>query len=135
MTPATPPRREPSVSNGRTAFLATRTGYTGEVGFELFPTSGEGPAAWEALLRSGEDLGTRPIGLGARDTLRLEKGYLLSGQDFDGRQTPLEVNSAWLVKWERPFIGREALVAQRDRDDYPRLVRIRMEDRGIPRPG
>src|SRR5436309_317825 len=133
--PSTPPRREPSVSDGRTAFLATRTGYTGEVGFELFPTSGEGPAAWEALLRSGEDLGTRPIGLGARDTLRLEKGYLLSGQDFDGRQTPLEVNSAWPVKWDRPFLGREALERQRARDDYRRLVGIRMDERGIPRHG
>ena len=133
--PSTPPRREPSVSDGRTAFLATRTGYTGEAGFELFPTSGEGPAAWEALLRSGEDLGTRPIGLGARDTLRLEKGYLLSGQDFDGHQTPLEVNSAWLVKWNRPFLGREALERQRARDDYRRLVGIRMDERGIPRHG
>ena len=133
--PSTPPRREPSVSDGRTAFLATRTGYTGEAGFELFPTSGEGPAAWEALLRSGEDLGTRPIGLGARDTLRLEKGYLLSGQDFDGHQTPLEVNSAWLVKWARPFLGREALEQQRARDDYRRLVGIRMDERGIPRHG
>ena len=133
--PSTPPRREPSVSDGRTAFLATRTGYTGEAGFELFPTSGEGPAAWEALLRSGEDLGIRPIGLGARDTLRLEKGYLLSGQDFDGHQTPLEVNSAWLVKWNRPFLGREALERQRARDDYRRLVGIRMDERGIPRHG
>ena len=133
--PSTPPRREPSVSDGRTAFLATRTGYTGEAGFELFPTSGEGPAAWEALLRSGEDLGIRPIGLGARDTLRLEKGYLLSGQDFDGHQTPLEVNSAWLVKWARPFLGREALEQQRARDDYRRLVGIRMDERGIPRHG
>ena len=133
--PSTPPRREPSVSDGRTAFLATRTGYTGEAGFELFPTSGEGPAAWEALLRSGEDLRIRPIGLGARDTLRLEKGYLLSGQDFDGHQTPLEVNSAWLVKWARPFLGREALERQRARDDYRRLVGIRMDERGIPRHG
>src|SRR5947199_502973 len=133
--PSTPPRREPSVSDGRTAFLATRTGYTGEARFELFPTSGEGPAAWEALLRSGEDLGTRPIGLGARDTLRLEKGYLLSGQDFDGHQTPFEVNCAWVVKWGRSFIGREALEAQRTRDDYPRLVGVRMEDRGMPRAG
>jgi aminomethyltransferase len=126
---------EPTVSGGRAAFLVTRTGYTGEPGFELFPTAQEGTWVWESLLKAGEDLGVRPIGLGARDTLRLEKGYLLSGQDFDGRQTPLEVNSAWLVKWDRPFLGREALVAQRDRDDYPRLVGVRMEDRGIPRPG
>jgi aminomethyltransferase len=126
---------EPTVSGGRAAFLATRTGYTGEPGFELFPIVGEGTWVWESLLKSGEDLGIRPIGLGARDTLRLEKGYLLSGQDFDGRQTPLEVNSAWLVKWDRPFLGREALGAQRDRDDYPRLVGVRMADRGIPRTG
>src|SRR5438034_2203602 len=75
------------------------------------------------------------FGLGARDTLRLEKGYLLSGQDFDGHQTPLEVNSAWLVKWARPFLGREALERQRARDDYRRLVGIRMDERGIPRHG
>src|SRR2546427_11731 len=133
--PAIAPPGEPTVSGGRAAFLVTRTGYTGEPGFELFPAAREGSWVWDALLKSGEDLGARPIGLGARDTLRLEKGYLLSGQDFDGQQTPLEVNSAWLVKWERPFIGREALVAQRERDDYLRLVGVRMEDRGIPRPG
>jgi aminomethyltransferase len=133
--PSMPPGTEPSVSGGRTAFLATRTGYTGEPGFELFPTSSEGVGVWEALLHSGEDLGIRPIGLGARDTLRLEKGYLLSGQDFDGHQTPLEVNCEWIVKWDRPFIGRDALERQRARDDYRRLVGIRMEDRGIPRHG
>jgi aminomethyltransferase len=126
---------EPIVSDGRTAFLATRTGYTGEPGFELFPPAVEGLGVWESVLKSGEDLGIRPIGLGARDTLRLEKGYLLSGQDFDGHQTPLEVNSEWLVKWDHDFIGRDALERQRSRDDYRRLVGIRMEDRGIPRHG
>src|SRR3989454_11141885 len=133
--PSMPPAREPTVSDGRTAFLATRTGYTGETGFELFPIAVEGPGVWESLLKSGADLGIQPIGLGARDTLRLEKGFLLSGQDFDGHQTPLEVNCAWVVKWGRPFIGREALEAQRARDDYPRLAGVRMDDRGIPRPG
>src|SRR5467141_1163475 len=126
---------EPTVSGGRGAFLATRTGYTGEPGFELFPKATEGLDVWAAILKAGEDLGIRPIGLGARDTLRLEKGYLLSGQDFDGHQTPLEVNSAWLVKWDRDFIGRGALEQQRAGDDYRRLVGIRMEDRGIPRHG
>ena len=129
------PRGDPSVAGGRASFLVTRTGYTGEAGFELFPAAAEGSWVWESLLKSGSDLGVQPIGLGARDTLRLEKGYLLSGQDFDGHQTPLEVNCAWVVKWGRPFIGREALEAQRARDDYPRLVGVRMEDRGIPRPG
>src|SRR5712691_628534 len=135
MDPSMPGREEPTVSDGRTAFLATRTGYTGEPGFELFPTVAEGLGVWESILKAGDDLGIRPIGLGARDTLRLEKGYLLSGQDFDGHQTPLEVNSGWLVKWERPFIGRDALENQRAQDDYQRLVGIRMEDRGIPRHG
>ena len=133
--PAIPPSRDPSVAGGRASFLVTRTGYTGEAGFELFPTAAEGLWVWESLLKSGPDLGIKPIGLGARDTLRLEKGFLLSGQDFDGHQTPLEVNCAWVVKWGRPFIGREALETQRARDDYPRLVGVRMDDRGIPRPG
>jgi aminomethyltransferase len=135
MDPSMPPAGEPTVSGGRTAFLATRTGYTGEPGFELFPKATEGLEVWAAILKAGDDLGIRPIGLGARDTLRLEKGYLLSGQDFDGHQTPLEVNSAWLVKWDRPFLGREALEQQRARDDYRRLVGVRMEDQGIPRHG
>ena len=133
--PAMPPREEPTVSGGRIAFLATRTGYTGEAGFELFPPAAAGLGVWEALLAAGADVAIRPTGLGARDTLRLEKGYLLSGQDFDGHQTPLEVNSAWLVKWDRDFIGREALLKQRETDDYRRLVGVRVEDRGIPRPG
>ncbi len=126
--PGTPP-------SGGPGFLVTRTGYTGEPGFELFPPEGPGSRVWTSLLAEGAELGIRPIGLGARDTLRLEKGYLLSGQDFDGRQTPLEVNSAWVVKWEHPFFGRETLEAQRTRDDYPRLVGLRAEDRGIPRHG
>lgn len=132
---AIPTAWDPSIASGRASFLVTRTGYTGEAGFELFPMAAEGSWVWESLLKSGADLGIKPIGLGARDTLRLEKGYILSGQDFDGHQTPLEVNCGWVVKWGRPFIGREAMEAQRARDDYPRLVGVRMEDRGIPRPG
>lgn len=115
--------------------LATRTGYTGEPGFELFPPAEAGEAVWTALLDVGRPLGLKPAGLGARDTLRLEKGYLLSGQDFDGHQTPLELGCEWIVKWDRPFVGREALERQRARADFPRLVGLRMADRGIPRHG
>ena len=122
-------------SGGTAAVLVTRTGYTGEPGFELFPPADRAREAWDALLAAGRDLGLRPVGLGARDTLRLEKGYLLSGQDFDGRQTPLEVNGAWVVKWDRSFLGRDALEAQRTRGDHPRLVGLKMEDRGVPRHG
>ncbi|HYM38616.1 MAG TPA: glycine cleavage system aminomethyltransferase GcvT [Thermoplasmata archaeon] len=123
----------PTPASGGPRLFATRTGYTGEAGFELFPVAGVGQAVWEALLAAGADLPIQPIGLGARDTLRLEKGYLLSGQDFTGRQTPLEVHSDWVVKWDRPFIGRTALEAQRSRGDYPRLVGLKVLDRGIPR--
>src|SRR5467141_3144941 len=133
--PSMPPAREPTVSDGRTAFLATRTGYTGEPGFELFPTAVEGLGAWEAVLKSGEDLGIRPIGLGARDTLRLEKGYLLSGQDFTGTETSLETNSEWLVKWDHAFIGREALLAQKARGGYRLLMGLRLLEKGVPRHG
>jgi len=124
--------RPASVSGAPLVFI-TRTGYTGEPGFELFPPAGPGCRLWEALLADGTTVGIKPIGLGARDTLRLEKGYLLSGQDFTGTQTPLEVNSEWVVKWGRPFLGRAALEALRSRGDYPRLVGLRLLDRGIPR--
>jgi len=116
-------------------FLVTRTGYTGEEGVELFPHRSIGERVWEEILAAGQEVGVRPIGLGARDTLRLEKGYLLSGQDFDGTRTPLEAGCEWLVKWEHEFIGREALRRQKDAGDHERLVGIRLEDRGVPRHG
>lgn len=131
MAAATP--EGPASTSGGVRLYATRTGYTGEAGFELFPPVALGRRVWEALLTAGADVQIRPIGLGARDTLRLEKGYLLSGQDFTGAQTPLEVNSAWIVKWDRPFVGRPALEVQRARGRFARLVGLRVIDRGIPR--
>jgi len=134
MNPSLTRGGEPIVSDGRTALLATRTGYTGEPGFELFPTAAEGLGVWESILKSGEDLGIRPIGLGARDTLRLEKGYLLSGQDFDGHQTPLEVNSE-ACEVESRLYRTDVLERQRGSGRLSELVGIRMKDRGIPRHG
>lgn len=125
----------PTLVSGGPVFLVTRTGYTGEPGFELFPPAGPGQRVWDALLAAGHRDGIKPIGLGARDTLRLEKGYLLSGQDFTGKETPLEVASDSIVKWGHAFLGREALEAQRARGDYARLVGLKMMDRGIPRHG
>ncbi len=126
-------RLRPASASTGPGFLITSTGYTGEPGFELFPPAVPGIHLWERLLAAGGVDGLKPIGLGARDTLRLEKGYLLSGQDFTGSQTPLEVNSEWIVKWDRPFLGRSALEAQRARGGYRRLVGLRVQDRGIPR--
>lgn len=131
---ASAPRQPATVSDGA-GFLITRTGYTGEAGFELFPPAGPGRRVWASLMAAGRPEGIKPIGLGARDTLRLEKGYLLSGQDFTGTQTPLEVNAEWIVKWGRPFLGHEVLEAQRARGAYPHLVGLKVTDRGIPRHG
>jgi aminomethyltransferase len=117
------------------ACLATRTGYTGEDGFELFPSTTMGQVLWSTLLARGADLGLKPAGLGARDTLRLEKGYLLSGQDFDGSQTPLEVGAERIVRWDHDFLGRDALQRQQMRGDYPRLVGLVLQAPGVPRHG
>ena len=115
--------------------LVTRTGYTGEDGFELFPPKALAGSVWATILAAGQEAGIRPVGLGARDTLRLEKGYLLSGMDFDGSQTPLECASEWLVKWEHEFIGREALAQQKEREGYDRLIGLQLQERGVPRHG
>ena len=112
--------------------LIARTGYTGEDGFEVMLPWDSAPALWDALL--GTD-GVYPAGLGARDTLRLEKGMLLSGTDFDGGQTPLQTGPPWVVKFNRPFIGREALEEQSREGGYPVLAGLVMEGKGIPRSG
>ncbi len=113
----------------------SRTGYTGEDGFEIVCENADAPDVWRAVLAEGGDLGLRPIGLGARDTLRLEKALLLSGTDFDGAQTSIQTGPSWVVDWEHGFIGREALETQRAAKGYDRLVCIAVKDKGIPRHG
>lgn len=114
------------------ALYLTRTGYTGEDGFEIFASNGLGKALWARLVEEG---GISPVGLGARDTLRLEKGYLLSGQDFDGSQTPLQVGYERLIDWDHDFVGRDALSRQKEAGGYERLMGIRLAGRGVPRSG
>lgn len=113
----------------------SRTGYTGEDGFEILLENASAKVLWNILLYLGTSRGLIPAGLGARDTLRLEMGYLLSGTDFDGTQTSLQTGPAWVMKWDHDFIGRSALLDQKQRDDYQRLVGIEMLDRGVPRHG
>ena len=110
--------------------IVSGTGYTGELGCEIIGPLGKLEFHWEALV----DMGAIPIGLGARDTLRLEKGYLLSGQDFKGTESTLETNYAWVIDWDHDFIGREALVSQKQ-NKYSKLSGILLEDRGVLRPG
>jgi aminomethyltransferase len=90
---------------------------------------------WERVLAEGKMDGLVPVGLGARDTLRLEMGYLLSGTDFDGHQSSLQTGPDWVVKWEHHFVGKRALLEQMKRADLPRLVCLELLDRGIPRHG
>ena len=117
---------------GAGSLLVSRTGYTGELGYELFVP---GPAA-DAIAERIVAAGARPCGLGARDTLRLEKGYLLSGQEFNRDRTPLEAGQERFVDFDHPFVGREVLEAQRRDGPAVRLVGLTVDAPGaIPRHG
>ena len=114
----------------------SRTGYTGEDGFEIFISPQGAERLWGALLSAGTLAGLRPAGLGARDTLRLEAAMRLSGQDIDETTSVLEAGLGWVVGWEKPdFIGRDALVGQREAGVKRRLVGFEMVERGIARHG
>lgn len=109
------------------------TGYTGEKGVEVYAPAKQAVAVWDALIEAGETYGIRPIGLGARDTLRLEKGYCLAGNEFAGGRTPVEANLAWLIDWDHEFSGRAALQAQKEKSHA--VLRGLVQERGVPRAG
>ena len=114
----------------------SRTGYTGEDGFEIGCPWEQAPRVWDALLEGGGRDGLVPVGLGARDTLRLEAAYMLYGNDIDETTTPLEAPLSWTVKLEKgAFIGREVLAQQKAEGAARRLVGFEMTDRAIPRHG
>lgn len=114
--------------------LVSRTGYTGEDGFEVLVEAADAVVLWQAISEVGQGYGLLPIGLGARDTLRLEARYLLYGQDMDETTSPLEVGLGWITKLEKgAFIGREALLQQKARGVQRRMIGFVMQERGIPR--
>jgi aminomethyltransferase len=116
--------------------LISRTGYTGEDGFEIYMDARDGSLVWDALFSAGRDRGIKPIGLGARDTLRLEMKYCLYGSDMDQTTSPLEAGLAWITKLEKEeFIGQEALIRQKEEGVQRRLVAFEMQGHEIPRPG
>jgi aminomethyltransferase len=115
--------------------LISRTGYTGEDGFELFCAPADAAALWRALLDEGSRDGLQPAGLGARDTLRLEAGMRLYGNDMDETITPLEAGLEWAVNLDTEFIGKAALTAQEQHGLSRILAGLRMLDRSIPRHG
>jgi len=114
--------------------LIARTGYTGEDGFELYCNSGEAEQLWTTLLEAGAPAGLVPAGLGARDTLRLEKAYPLYGHELDDTTTPLEAGLDWVTKFSKPsFIGREVLVRQKEMGVKRKLVGLELIEPGIAR--
>ncbi len=116
--------------------IISRTGYTGEDGFELYLPASAAVAIWNKLLAAGAPHGLLPIGLGARDTLRLEKGYALYGHELSRDITPLEAGLAWITKLDKgDFVGKAALVTQKAGGVPRRRIGMIMEDRGIPREG
>lgn len=115
--------------------LVSRTGYTGEDGFEIYFDADKAPALWDALLAAGKEDGLLPCGLGARDTLRFEAKLPLYGQELSKDITPIEAGIGFAVKVDKevPFIGQEVLKAQKENGAPRKLVGIEMIDRGIPR--
>ncbi|MCA1727546.1 MAG: glycine cleavage system aminomethyltransferase GcvT [Actinobacteria bacterium] len=113
--------------------VVSRSGYTGEPGYELIVPEETAVPLWRELLERGEDLGVRPIGLAARDTLRLEMGYPLHGNDIDETTTPLQAAASWAVAMDTEFRGRDALLRQKEFGIPNRLWGLRMTGKLIPR--
>ncbi|HEY5648386.1 MAG TPA: glycine cleavage system aminomethyltransferase GcvT [Nitrospiria bacterium] len=114
----------------------SRSGYTGERGFEIYLPSDHVAGLWEALLDKGRSMGARPCGLGCRDTLRLEMGYPLYGNDIDETTTPLEASLDFAVDFKKDdFIGYPVLAGQKKNGIGRRLIGFELEERGVPRKG
>jgi aminomethyltransferase len=115
--------------------IVSRTGYTGEDGFEIYTRSSNPERLWEAIMDEGKSRGLLPVGLGARDTLRLEAALMLYGNDIDEDTTVLEAGLGWLIKFKKgDFLGREALLRQKEEGLKKKLVGFGLLDRGIARP-
>src|SRR6266851_1142219 len=125
----------PGTVNGINCIIS-RTGYTGEDGFELYCASADVSKLWNDLLAAGKDHGLLPAGLGARDTLRLEAAYCLYGHELDEQTNPLEANLAWTVKLQKgEFIGRAALLQVKEQGPRRKLIGVSLVGRGVPRGG
>jgi len=115
--------------------MVSRTGYTGEDGFEICCSWEDTPHIWRGLFEIGESFRLKPAGLGARDVCRLEASYLLYGNDMDETVTPLEAGLGWVVKFEKDFVGKDALLAQKERGISRRIRGLKLEGKRIARHG
>jgi aminomethyltransferase len=115
--------------------ILSATGYTGSGGCEIYAANEDADALWAAMWAAGEEFGLKNIGLGARDTLRLEKGFCLYGNDIDDTTSPIEAGLGWITKFVegKEFIDKEFLAAQKANGVEKKLVGLKMIDRGIPR--
>ncbi|MDT0554765.1 glycine cleavage system aminomethyltransferase GcvT [Patiriisocius hiemis] len=115
--------------------IISATGYTGSGGFEIYCKNSEVEQIWNHVLEAGKDFGIKPIGLAARDTLRLEMGYCLYGNDIDDSTSPLEAGLGWITKFTKDFINSEKLKKQKETGVSKKLVGFELLERGIPRQG
>ncbi|MCG8184115.1 glycine cleavage system aminomethyltransferase GcvT [Tenacibaculum piscium] len=113
--------------------VVSATGYTGSGGFEIYVKNKDVEALWKKVFEAGADWGIKPIGLAARDTLRLEMGYCLYGNDIDDTTSPLEAGLGWITKFTKDFVNAEALKAQKEAGVTKKLVAFELTERGIPR--
>jgi aminomethyltransferase len=117
--------------------LLSTTGYTGSGGCEIYMSNTDAPVIWKAVFEAGAEFGIKPVGLGARDTLRLEMGYCLYGNDINDSTSPIEAGLGWITKFTgtKNFINREALLKQKNEGVTRKLVGLEMVEMGIPRHG
>ncbi|HPF97710.1 MAG: glycine cleavage system aminomethyltransferase GcvT [Mangrovimonas sp.] len=113
--------------------IISATGYTGSGGFEIYCKNSEVKQIWDKVFEAGKDYGIKPIGLAARDTLRLEMGYCLYGNDIDDTTSPIEAGLGWICKFNKPFTNSEALEKEKLHGPERKLVAFELDERGIPR--
>ena len=115
--------------------IISATGYTGAGGFEIYCKNSEAEQIWKQVFEAGAAYGIKPIGLAARDTLRLEMGYCLYGNDIDDTTSPIEAGLGWITKFTKDFVNHEALAKQKEHKPERKLVAFELDERGIPRQG
>jgi len=113
--------------------IISATGYTGSGGFEIYCKNEEAKQIWDSVLQAGAAYGIKPIGLAARDTLRLEMGYCLYGNDINDETSPLEAGLGWITKFNKDFVNSDALAKEKEQPLKQKLIAFELQERGIPR--